>query len=487
MSIDHINDLLSGDMDKDLLRIKQIFHYPDNCDIIFRDIVCNDFKACAVFLDGMVNVAIVEDFIVRALQDAPADTNIKSRIDYLTNKAIQTASVTTEKRFSKLAESIMSGGTVLFCESSISALSLDTRGFEARKVNQATNESVVNGAQEGFVETLRTNITLIRRYCQTPDLVTEMFSVGNETQLKVALTYLKGTADENALKEVRRRLHLIDRPAVHGLGQLQQLIEDNPWALLPQMLMTERPDRTSAALADGQFALLADCSPYALIAPCSIFSLMQSSDDAFSRWQYGTYMRLIRFIGMLLALLLPGLYVALISYHTQLIPLELLSSIAETRVNVPFPVLAEVFIMELSFFMINEANLRIPSQVGMSISIIGGLVLGQAAVQASIISPILIIVIALSGLGCYCMPNYGMTISLIIYRLLIEVSAAALGLFGLILTTFAIVCQVCSMKSFGCDFVAPFAPFRPHNPDLLVRFPIRQQRRRMYFSEKSRK
>jgi len=139
--------------------------------------------------------------------------------------------------------------------------------------------------------------------------------------------------------------------------------------------------------------------------------------------------------------------------------------------------------MELAFFMINEANLRIPSQVGMSISIIGALVLGQAAVQASIISPILIIVIALSGLGCYCMPNYGMTISLIIYRLLLELCAALLGLFGIILASLAILCQICSMKSFGCDFVAPLAPYRPHNPDLIARFPIFMQKKKMFFSE----
>lgn len=478
-----LNRCLSGDMAVDIEWLKTILHYPDNADIVFREIRCCDFYICAVFIDGMINTSQLEDFVLRAAQLADGAPQKTQRMDFLMKSALQVCQAQPQTRVSKLVEAITGGETVLMCQEAKSAIIMDTRGYETRKVDQANRESVVNGSQEGYVENLRVNLAMIRRYCQTENLVTEMLTVGTQTPLRVAITYVKGVTDEKALNEVRRRINGIDRPAVQGLGQLQQLIEDNPYALMPQMLLTERPDRTAAALADGQFAVFADCSPYALIAPINIFVLMQSSDDAFSRWQYGTYMRIVRFAGMLLALLLPGIYVALITYHTQLIPLSLLSSIAETRVNVPFPVLFEVFIMELAFFMINEANLRIPSQVGVSISIIGALVLGQAAVQASIISPMLIIIIALSGLGCYCMPSYAMTVALVIYRLIIEASAAMLGLFGVALALFTITCQLCSMQSFGCDFVAPLAPYRPHNPDLLIRFPAFMQKRQVYFRE----
>lgn len=481
-----LHSCVSGSIANDLEILKSIFHYPANTDLIFREVECCDFSITIAYIDGMVRISAIEDFVLRAFQNADGKPEPTDRLDFIIKNALQVANAAPENTFSKLAEGLMSGGALVLCDGINSAIILDTRGYESRKVSQASTESVVNGSQEGFVENLRTNITLVRRYCQTPDLITEMITVGKKEPLRVAIMYVEGVTDKNALEEVRRRIKCIERDVVHGAGQLQQLIEDDPWSLLPQMLMTERPDRTSAALSDGQFAVLADCSPYALIAPCSIFTLLQSSDDAFSRWQYGTYMRIIRFIGLILALILPGLYVALISYHTQLIPLELLSSIAETRVNVPFPVLVEVFIMELAFFMINEANLRIPSQVGMSISIIGALVLGQAAVQASIISPILIIVIALSGLGCYCMPDYGVSIALIIYRLLIEIAAAALGLFGVVLAVFVLLCQLASMKSFGCDFLAPLAPHRPHNPDLLIRFPAFMQNRPQYFAQNSK-
>jgi len=476
---------VTGDMNRDIDTVRKIFHYPENADLIFREVKCCGFDITLCFIDGMVRVAAIEDFALRAMQHAGNMTESESRTEFLLNKALQVAHAEKETGFEKITEGLMSGAAAVFCENADAAVMLDTRGYESRKIGQASMESVVNGSQEGFVENLRTNITLVRRYCQTPDLVTEIMTVGTQAPLRVAITYISGVVDENALSEVRRRIKSIGRPVVHGLGQLEQLIEDDTWALMPQMLLTERPDRTAAALSDGQFAVLADCSPYALIAPCNIFNLLQSSDDAFARWQYGTYMRIVRFIGLFIALFLPGIYVALISYHTQLIPLELLSSIAETRVNVPFPVLAEVLIMELAFFMINEANLRIPSQVGMSISIIGALVLGQAAVQASIISPILIIVIALSGLGCYCMPNYGVTIAVIIYRLFIEVAAASAGLFGVVAGAFLIFCQLCSMESFGCGFTVPVAPHRPHNPDLFIRFPAFMQKRPQYYSQKS--
>ena len=430
----------------------------------------------------MTDTQLIDDFVIRPILMHDKDLPQENRSSYITGNILQTSQATTESEFEKISADIMAGVAALFCDGTDRAIMLDLRGYETRKVAQATNESVINGSQEGFVENLRTNITLVRHYCQTSDLVTEMLAVGAKTKLRAALMYVEGVTDINALSEARKRLANIDMPTVHGIGQIQQLIEDSPMALLPQMLMTERPDRAAAALADGQFVILADCSPYALVAPCTVFTLLQSSDDAFARWQYGTYTRIIRFTGMLLALLLPGLYVALITFHTQLIPLSLLSSIAETRVNVPFPVLFEVILMELAFFMINEANLRIPSQVGMSISIIGGLILGQAAVQASVISPILIIIIALSGLGCYCMPDYGMTVSLIIYRLLIELSGALLGIFGVSMALFAVLCQVCAMTSFGCSFVAPFAPYKPHNPDLLFRFPVRMQKKPLFIS-----
>ena len=261
-------------------------------------------------------------------------------------------------------------------------------------------------------------------------------------------------------------------------------MEDRPFSLLPQCLLTERPDRAASCLIDGQFVILADNSPYALAAPITLFHLLHASDDMFMRWQYATLLRLIRFAGVLLALLLPGLYVALTLHHTHLVPLTLLLSIAETRADVPFTILMEVLIMEFSFYLINEAGTRIPSQIGSTVSIVGALVLGQAAVSASIISPILVILVAITGLGNYAAPNYGFGLSIVLYRVLFVLAGAALGLYGVLLMLVALSVRLCGIHSFGVPYLAPVAPKRPHGPDILLRLSLRRQQHPMYYAQR---
>lgn len=471
-----LNSEVSADLRENLEKLRTILYYPENDEVVYREIMGCGFEMCAVFIDGMTNAEQVSDFLIRASQENGGAPEPGERLEYLIKNAIQVAQAGAERRFSELVKMILSGMTVVLAEGMDTAITLDTRGFERRKVMAANKERVVMGSQEGFVEDLRANLTLLHRYMQTPELVCEKMTVGTKIPLRIALMHLKGVTNEAALAQVKKRLKLVDAPVVRGIGELQQMIEDDPWCVMPQMLMTERPDRAAAALADGQFIILADASPYALAAPCSAFMLMQSSDDAFARWQYGSYSRIIRYIGMTLALLLPGIYVVLTTYHTHLIPMSLLTAIAETRANVPFPVLFEIGAMEMAFFLINEANMRIPSQIGSFIGIIGALVLGQAAVEASLISPILIIVIAVSGLGCYAMPDYSISVALILYRLMLVAAGAFLGIYGIVLAVFLILCQLCSMRSFGAGYFEPVAPYEPHNPDVIVRMPVFMQR-----------
>ena len=228
--------------------------------------------------------------------------------------------------------------------------------------------------------------------------------------------------------------------------------------------------------------LLVDGSPYALIAPVTIFHLLHAPDDTFMRWQYGSFVRVIRFLGVILSLLLPGVYVALTLFHPHMIPMGLLTSIAETRADVPFPILVEILIMEGSFYLINEASTRIPNLIGPTIGIVGALILGQAAVAASIISPILIIVVALTGLGNYAAPNYGMGIGLQIIRLGFILAGALMGVYGIILTSSAALCYLASMRSLGQPYLAPIAPWRPHNPDVLVRLSLKRQTRALFYA-----
>ena len=477
---------LSGDLARDRADLEALLNCPENADVTFRPFQAAGADCCLVFIEGMSNAALIGELILKAAfqSNVEAESASDAQLERLKQHVLAVSQVETESLFSALISRIVGGMSVLLVSGSTQALCLETRGYEKREVGRTQTESVVVGAQEGFVESLRTNITLVRRYVQSPELISEYMEVGTGVPLRLALMYVKGVVDEGILDELKRRLRCIQTPALLGIGQVQQLIEDHPRALLPQMLQTERPDRTAACLLDGQIAVFAENSPCALIAPVTLFHLLHAPDDSFLRWQYGTLLRVIRAIGIALSLFLPAVYIALTLFHAHLIPMALLASIAETRAKVPFSVVAEVLFMEASFFLINEAGTRIPSQIGSALGIVGALILGQAAVSASVISPILIIVIALTGLGNYAMPNYPFSLGVILCRLALEAAAALLGVYGILLVSLVLLSQLTGMHSLGVPFCAPVAPHRPHNPDLLLRLPLALQRRPMFFARK---
>ncbi len=451
---------------------------PVNADVHFRPFELCGARACLVYVEGMADDGKIARFILHARSSADSAS---ADPEALVRRVLEIPQCERESRMAEIVGQVIGGMTALLLDGADEAVLMETRGFPARPVGQPTNESVVIGAQEGFVECLRTNMTLLRRYVQSPRLITEVLSVGAESPCRVALCYVADTADAALVNEARRRVLAVRRSAVLGLGELQQLIEDQPFAPLPQMLQTERPDRAASCLLDGQVALLADNSPYALIAPATLFHFLHASDDSFARWQYGTFLRLVRVLGIALSVFLPGLYVALTNHHAHLIPLSLLGSIAEARANVPFPVLAEILLMEFSFYLINEAGTRIPQQIGSALGIVGALILGQAAVSASIISPILIIIVALTGLGNYAVPDYGFSLGLVLCRLFAILLGAALGLYGVCLAGFCMLAGLSGMRSLGRPYLAPVAPARPHGPDILMRLPVWLQRRAPLF------
>ena len=474
---------LSPSLSENVQRFRTILNAPVNADAHFRAFMAGKTKLCAVYIEGMASDEKIGEFILRACaavtpEDGPMDA------DRLTARVIEIAQCEQESRVEAILDAVVTGMTALLIEGSGEALLLETRGYPARTVERTSNESVVLGAQEGFVESLRTNITLIRRYVPSPHLVTEFLSVGSAIPCRLSLIWLEGVTDARVVNALRNRVKRVNAPAVNGIGALQQLIEDRSGALLPQMLQTERPDRAAACLMDGQAVLLQDNSPYALVAPVSVFHLLHASDDTFARWQYSSFLRVIRLMGLLISVFLPGFYLALTGYHMHLIPMSLLTSIAEARANVPFPILVEILLMEFSFYLINEAGTRMPRQIGSALGIVGALILGQAAVSASIISPILIIIIALTGLGNYAMPDYGFSLGLILYRLAIIAAAALFGLYGICVAAFCIVASLCGMRSLGMPYFAPMAPPRPHNPDLLLRLPVWLQKKRMYWAQR---
>lgn len=476
---------LSKTLDDNINTFKLLLNSDVNADAHFRMLSLRGLRLCALYIEGMADDRKISEFVLRACaeRDEPLPEPVSATA--VAEDVLEIADCETESRVGAILDKVVTGMTAVLIDGCDEAALLETRGYPARQVNRTTNESVVIGAQEGFVESLRTNMTLLRRYVPSPNLVIECLTVGTEVPCHVTLAYLKGVVAVDIVDAARSRLKRIDARTVQGLGAIQQLIEDSPWSLLPQMLQTERPDRAASCLMDGQVVILADNSPCALAAPVTLFHQLHASDDSFSRWQYGSFLRLIRIAGMLLSVFLPGLYIALTDYHMHLLPLSLLGSISEARANVPFPILTEILIMEFSFYLINEAGTRMPQQLGSALGIVGALILGQAAVAASIISPILIIIVAITGLGNYAIPDYGFGIGLVICRLFVIACGAVLGLYGVCLAAFVMLVGVCGMRSLGCPYVAPVAPHRPHNPDILLRLPMWMQRRPMFFASRA--
>ncbi|MEE1200439.1 MAG: spore germination protein [Christensenellales bacterium] len=477
---------ISKDLETNLSLLKTLLYLPQNQDVVLRRCQCRGFDLCVVYVEGMADDKKISEFILHACK-SPDNVYVPEaeRISLLISDYIEVAQCDPQSSLKKILAGILGGMTAVVVDGADEMLLMETRGFAHRPVNKPLNESVVMGAQEGFVENLRTNITLVRRYLQSPQLITERYTIGVGIPTAIALIYLDGVVNQDALDEARRRLKSIQSPTVQSIGAIQQLIEDSPRSLFPQMLQTERPDRAASCLTEGQFVILSENAPYALTAPVTLFHLIHSPDDTFLRWQYASFLRIIRIAGILLSLLLPGMYVALTLHHSHIIPFTLLLSIAETRIDVPFSILAEVLVMDFAFYLINEASTRIPSQIGATISIVGALILGQAAVSASIISPMLIIIVALTGLGNFATPNYSFGLSIVLYRITLVLAGGLLGLYGLLAALLLMTLRLCSLHSFGVPYLAPVAPKRPHNPDILLRLSLFRQKKPMYFAQKN--
>lgn len=489
------NGKVSSDLNTNMEVIKKEFGIPYNTDIMTREFkIAKKVNAFIAYIDGMVDRAFISDFIIRQLMDTQnfqeyfESDDSGSLVEYIENNVISVHEIGMVKDFNVICFGILSGDTVLFIDGSDFGLMISTRGFEKRSVEKPVTENVVMGSHEGFTENLRTNLTLVRKIIKNKNLITEMLKVGKTNQAYVGIMYLNGIVNQELVKEVKRRLVSIDADYIAGDGMVEQFIEDNPLMIFPQALSTERPDRVASFLMDGKVAIIPEGTPFAEIVPITIFNLMQTSEDAMLRWQYGTFLRLIRVIGMSISVFLPALYVALTLFHQEMIPTELLAAIAGAKEEVPFPTLAEIVMLELAFELIREGGIRIPGIIGQTLGIIGALILGQAAVAAGLVSPVLIIIVAVTGLGSFTIPNYPLGLGLRILRFIFIFFAAILGFYGISLALFLTAGIACSMKSFGVPFLSPVAPKTKPSHDLLVRQPIwRQKNRPDYMNVPNRK
>ncbi|MFZ5753296.1 MAG: spore germination protein, partial [Bacillota bacterium] len=432
-------------------------------------------KAFAVFMEGLSDKDIINDVVLKPLMilsNLEEKTDLYNLAEYIKDNILPGNQVEITNEYKKIVESVNYGGTAVFIEGSPYCLLVETKGWDRRAVGKPATEQVIRGPHEAFNETLRSNTGLVRKLIRNEKLITEMFPLGERNKTNIAIMYIEDIANPELVREVKRRINSIKTDFVAESGILEQFIEDHPLMPSPQVLSTERPDRVAAFLVEGRVAIFVDGNPNILIVPTTLFSLLHSAEDYYLRMPYGNFVRLLRVVAVFIAIMTPSIYVAIITFHQEMIPTELILAIAASRETVPFPTILEVMMMELAFELIREAGVRVPGVIGNTIGIVGALILGQAAVQAGIVSPILIIVVAVTGLASFAIPNYSLSFAFRGVRFIFTLLAAGFGFFGVSAGLFLLLTTMCSMKSFGVPMLSPIGPRTKAGPDLVLRGPM---------------
>ena len=470
-------DAIRASLEQNKKIISKLYGLPKNKDLVIREFVIGtepEISCFAVFIDGLTDKA-VQDLLFQALMlfaKRPLTKEKKNLAPLVREHLLPGNQVALKNLFSDVLSSVNMGDTAVFLDGSTEALLIETKGFEHRGVDRPQSEQTVRGPQEGFTETLRVNTALIRKIIRNEQLTTEMSTLGDRTKTMVAIMYLRDLANPDLVAEVKRRLESIKIDYIAESGILSELIEDHPYNLNPTILTTERPDRVASKIIEGRVAIIVDGSPFVLVVPTTLYEQLQTGEETYIRWQYGTYLRYLRALAFLVSFLAPGVYLSIVLFHHEMIPTELLLAIAGNREKVPFPSLVEVLLMEISFELIREAGIRLPGVIGGTIGIVGALILGQAAVQANIVSPILVILVAITGLASFTIPDYALSFSLRIYRFAYIALGVTMGFFGIAIGIFSHMILTANLKSFGVPYLSPVGPRTVGGVDVVYRMPV---------------
>lgn len=443
-----------------------------NCsDVVFRHFsIAGKTKAVLIYIEGLSNIEEIDKSVLSPLMQ---QSNVN--IEVLSDLIEQTLTISNTKKvktYADVVEQISSGNPVILIDQQAVGFSAGLAKWEKRSIEEPQAESVVRGPRDGFTETLAVNTSLLRRKIKSPALKMNSIKIGRYTQTQVMIAYIVGVVDDTLVEEVTNRIKRIDIDGILESGYIEEFIEDYPFSPFPQVLNTERPDVAAANLLEGRVVILVDGTPFVIIVPVTLYSLLQSAEDYYQRFLIGTLIRWLRYSFLLMALLLPSVYVAILTFHQEMIPTTLLLSIAKSREEIPFPALVEALMMEITFEALREAGIRLPKQVGSAVSIVGALVIGQAAVSAGLVSAPMVMVVAATGIASFAIPRYNAAIAIRMLRFPIMFLAGTLGLLGIMLGLIAIIVHLCTLRSFGVPYLSPMGPMKAGEmKDVLVRAP----------------
>lgn len=452
---------LAGNFRKDFKTLKEEFSFGKSGDIKMREFTIRinekDHDAIIFFIDGLVNKQFVNDFILKPLMLKSREINISS-FRAIGDILLSQSEYKETNVIGELTYDLNFGSAIMLIDGAKTAFALDVKGWQHRGVESPKTERIIRGPNDAFSEQLRENTALIRHLVRNKSLMCKEYQIGTISQTPVSVMYIENIANPSLVEETIRRIEGVQVDYIFAAAELEQLIEDKSVTTLPQFISTERPDRASRALLDGRIVVIVDGSPFVLILPTTIYELNESAEDSYLRFPYVNMIRTIRWIAFVLSLLLPGLYVAVVSFHAELLPTGILMSIISSREPVPFPALIEIIIMEISLEIIREASIRVPEASGSTLSIVGALILGQAAVSAGIVSPILIIIVSITAIGSFATPNYYLGLSARILRFAYIFLGSIAGFLGIISGLFINILLWTNTKSMGMPMGVPFAP-----------------------------
>ena len=470
---DKIENIYSQ-IDANLKYIETKYNTLINSDIITREFTLNtgskQYKAFILYIDGMVDSQILNDFVLKPLMLKNKFCNNetskiivqkgkKSNIaNFIQDCLIPQNNIKQQSSFKDIFSGVNSGNCALFVDTLSVGFDIDVKGFKQRSISKPENEIVIKGPHEAFVENMRTNTTLLRRFTNNENLIIENTKVGKITQTNCAICYIKDIANDALVAETKYRLNNLEIDSLLSAGELEQLLTDTNSLGVPKILVSERPDYAVKSLLQGRVIILINGSPYALILPAILIDFLTSPEDTNLKPQFANFLKVVRIISSFFALLLPGLYIAITNFHREIIPTELLYSILSSRQSVPFPIIVEILIMEISFEIIREAGLRVPSPIGPTLGIVGALVLGQAAVSAAIVSPILIIIVAITGMSSFAIPDFTFSFHLRFFRFVFILLGFLSGFLGIGMGLFIYISSLCDLETFGVSYTIPYAP-----------------------------
>ena len=444
-------------------------------------------KAALLYFDGLIDRMELEEQFLRPLlrlssiPDGLQSEDQQQVVDLLIGQLLPMAEIKTLTTLEAVCDHITAGDTVLLIDGQRQGIVVGTRSWQGRSIDSPENESTIWGPKEGFVETLRFNTAQLRRRLKSTDFKIAAMSIGRITKTSVAICYIEDIAPESLVAEVKRRLNVIDIDAILDTGYLEEYISDQKFSILAQVEYTERPDRICGHLLDGRVAILVDGSPMAMVVPTSFPQFLIAGEDYYHNFVAASLFRLGRLLAFFAALLLPSVYVAVVTYHQEMIPLPLYLTLIAARQGVPFPAAVEALLLESTFELLREAGLRLPRAIGPAVSIVGALIIGDSAVRAGLVGTPMVVVVAFTGIASFVTPSYNAGLMVRITRFGMLFLAATLGFFGIMMGLLLLAVRMASLSSLGQPYLAPVAPFNRYQiTDVLIRRPWTLAKNRPY-------